>query len=79
MGNLEGFQLAHFISKINIVVWKDGSSMKFAFLGLYVLIMVAIALYSMKRVNSIQDFFLGYVTWARGCLPLPMVPLTFLQ
>ncbi|MGI6706590.1 MAG: sodium:solute symporter family transporter [Clostridia bacterium] len=33
--------------------------MKFAFLGLYVLIMVAIALYSMKRVNSLQDFFLG--------------------
>lgn len=32
---------------------------KFVFLGLFIVLMVAIGLYSKKKVNNVQDFFLG--------------------
>lgn len=33
--------------------------MKYVFLGLFIVLMVAIGLYSKKKVNNVQDFFLG--------------------
>lgn len=39
--------------------WKDGFMIKYSILLLFVLMMVAIDVYSNKKVSSIEDFLLG--------------------
>jgi len=47
------------LNKALNVEWEDGFMSKYIILLLFVLLMVAIGIYSRKKVSSVDDFFLG--------------------